>query len=421
MLMIFVRHTKACLGNPAKNIPGLLSKGLSPEKLRQYKHCSCPKWYRGTQEGKTYPRMALNANSWEAAERALEKIKTGDRPEVSGVSMEKAVAAWIEEVTLNHAASGTLAQWRSFTGKLLNFCERKKIRAVQNLDPTAINQWRGEWVHEKGRHGIGIKPNTARGRITVLKLFFKFTRRMRWIKEDPMSLIKIIAPKDEDEECQTLPLDEEGDANYRGLLRAIPEFIEGMRGCSFRPAAWKPAHLSALTELMYETGLRISDAFAFEIGRMEVDRQDGWGSYTTKQIKTKKKVTVAVPPELVQKLLKAPRISQQYIFWDGITSPGKVYRCQIWPQLNGAGKLAGIKDMRPHRLRDSFAVNRLNEGMAMQDVSRLLGHASIATTERYYAPFVKSRKDALIAKRKALATPAPVLVPAKITPIRKHA
>jgi hypothetical protein len=30
----------------------------------------------------------------------------------------------------------------------------------------------------------------------------------------------------------------------------------------------------------------------------------------------------------------------------------------------------------------------------------MLGHASVATTERYYAPFVKSRRDALMAVRK---------------------
>ena len=70
--------------------------------------------------------------------------------------------------------------------------------------------------------------------------------------------------------------------------------------------------------------------------------------------------------------------------------------------MREAGASVGIQGVRPHRLRDSFAVNRLNEGMLIQDVSKLLGHTSVSVTERYYSPFVKSRKNALIARRKAL-------------------
>jgi site-specific recombinase XerD len=46
-------------------------------------------------------------------------------------------------------------------------------------------------------------------------------------------------------------------------------------------------------------------------------------------------------------------------------------------------------------LRDTFAVELLLDGMAIQDVSRLLTHDSIATTERYYGRWVKARRDRL--------------------------
>jgi integrase len=46
-------------------------------------------------------------------------------------------------------------------------------------------------------------------------------------------------------------------------------------------------------------------------------------------------------------------------------------------------------------LRDTFAVDMLLAGMPLEDVSRLLTHKSVRTTERYYARWVKSREKKL--------------------------
>jgi integrase/recombinase XerD len=45
----------------------------------------------------------------------------------------------------------------------------------------------------------------------------------------------------------------------------------------------------------------------------------------------------------------------------------------------------------PHILRDTFAVELLLSGVPMEDVQILLGHTSIRTTEKNYAPWVKAR------------------------------
>lgn len=54
-----------------------------------------------------------------------------------------------------------------------------------------------------------------------------------------------------------------------------------------------------------------------------------------------------------------------------------------------------ITDCRPHRLRDTFAVRALLKGIPLEDVSKLLGHQSVAVTEKYYAPWIASRKRRL--------------------------
>jgi integrase len=61
-------------------------------------------------------------------------------------------------------------------------------------------------------------------------------------------------------------------------------------------------------------------------------------------------------------------------------------------------KAAGIESeghMRSHRLRDTFAVDLLSKGVPMEEVSKLLGHDSVKTTEKSYARWAETRQDRL--------------------------
>jgi len=46
-------------------------------------------------------------------------------------------------------------------------------------------------------------------------------------------------------------------------------------------------------------------------------------------------------------------------------------------------------------VQNTFAVRCLLKGMRIEDVSKLLCHSSISVTERFYAPWVQSRKEQL--------------------------
>jgi Phage integrase family len=53
------------------------------------------------------------------------------------------------------------------------------------------------------------------------------------------------------------------------------------------------------------------------------------------------------------------------------------------------------KRCHSHMLRDTFAIENLLAGVPLDQVSVLLGHASIKTTERHYAPWVRARQEQL--------------------------
>ena len=44
--------------------------------------------------------------------------------------------------------------------------------------------------------------------------------------------------------------------------------------------------------------------------------------------------------------------------------------------------------MRMHDLRRTFGYNLIKQGRPIYEVSKLLGHSSVTTTERHYAPLI---------------------------------
>jgi len=74
-------------------------------------------------------------------------------------------------------------------------------------------------------------------------------------------------------------------------------------------------------------------------------------------------------------------------------SPNRSHRGLILPPAgNTAIRRAGVKDVSSHNLRKIFATRLLSRGAAITDVQHLLGHASVKTTEKAYAAFVKNER-----------------------------
>jgi integrase len=100
-----------------------------------------------------------------------------------------------------------------------------------------------------------------------------------------------------------------------------------------------------------------------------------------------------VPPKVTD-ALKVVDDGDEYYFYGMV---GKPKSCITeWQQrLKLVYEMAGIPDGHSHRLRDTFSVDLLSKGVPLHVVSQLLGHTSIKTTEKHYAPWVKERQDAL--------------------------
>ena len=85
----------------------------------------------------------------------------------------------------------------------------------------------------------------------------------------------------------------------------------------------------------------------------------------------------------------------QYIFWNRREGKPKA-AVDVWERaFKRTFVAAGMPSGHSHQLRDTFAVELLQQGIPLEEVSKLLGHTSIKTTEKSYAPWMKGRQDRL--------------------------
>ncbi len=144
----------------------------------------------------------------------------------------------------------------------------------------------------------------------------------------------------------------------------------------------------ALLELMYATGLRVSEALALEWN--QVDER----SQTLRVLgKGQKERMVPFTDRAWLHLSRyresawvtwsegLPKEKAAVVFMSHLKKP--LTRMAVWKILHKRSLVCGLEGVHPHVLRHSFATHLLQGGADVRFVQLLLGHSSLNTTERY--------------------------------------
>jgi len=129
-----------------------------------------------------------------------------------------------------------------------------------------------------------------------------------------------------------------------------------------------------LISMLYGLGLRISELSELKLE----DIKGGWVQIHGKGNKVRELPLLEVLQKLI-KLYVEQRVPKKYLFEKG-NAP--MNAAQLRYKLTKLFKKAGLK-VTPHQLRHSFATHLLNHGARIADVSELLGHETMATTQVY--------------------------------------
>jgi integrase/recombinase XerD len=142
----------------------------------------------------------------------------------------------------------------------------------------------------------------------------------------------------------------------------------------------------AMLELLYATGLRVSELVMVEVALVNLDA--GYLRVTGKGAKQRLVPMGERARQLLQQYVEEarPRLAKKrasrYVFVS--RRGGPLTRQAFWKLLRRRAQRAGIRQViSPHMLRHSFATHLLEGGADLRSVQVMLGHANIATTQIY--------------------------------------
>lgn len=361
-IQIFVRHSPGCTYAGDEN----------------WRRCACRKHLRWTEAGKQR-RASARTRSWPQAEDAKRKLEAQFEAGAIGVpilqrtdrvTVERAIELFLADKQSQGVQSGVVKKYGRELGRLQRFLSRRAKSLPAEITMEDLTEYKGDWD--------SLYPSSrTRGKVQDrLKTFLRYCYEGRWIDRIPkLSPIRVVA-------APTLPL---SDAEYTKLVSRI-SFVF--------PERTKAKKVHAFVQLMRWSGLAIRDAVTLEREELQHDQKKKLRRVTTSRQKTGTHVSVPIPPAVAQEIMAVQNTNPKFFFWTGNGSEESAVT--NWQHdLRALFRDAGLPQGHPHQLRDTFAVDLLRKGVPLEEVSKLLGHESIKTTERAYAPWVQARQDRL--------------------------
>lgn len=139
----------------------------------------------------------------------------------------------------------------------------------------------------------------------------------------------------------------------------------------------------AILELMYSSGLRVSEAVSIQL--KDIDLDAGILTCTGKGNKTRRVPVGSSAVEWLKSYLIVRRreenIEVQNLFVSSLDKP--INRQLIHSLIKTYAEKCGLEDVSPHTLRHSFATHLIQNSADVRSVQQMLGHADISTTQIY--------------------------------------
>lgn len=255
----------------------------------------------------------------------------------------------------------TMAAYRADLERFILFLLRRRVTAINDVERNHVVKF---LMEEKDRD---MATSTLARRLVAIKVF------MRFLQQEGLLDRNTAEAMDSPRLWQVLP-DTLSEREVERLLEAPDP--DTHRGCRDR----------TLLEVLYGTGLRVSELAALRITDLHLDEK-----YLRCVGKGNKERVVPFGDRAQQMItgyieLHRPALLRHHthdtLF---VTRRGTGFsRKGIWKLIKTYTHKAGItKTVTPHTLRHSFASHLLEHGAQLRVIQEMLGHADIATTQIY--------------------------------------
>jgi site-specific recombinase XerD len=263
---------------------------------------------------------------------------------------------FIDHLKKQGRSSATVLAYGKDIEQLKDFLDQLNKTSVQEITTKDLQAFMAKLQKE------GYTPKSISRKTNSTKTFFRFLKINDYISDDPATLLE--HPKFEMKPPRILSKTE-----YRAL----------------RDAARGDLRMSAIIELLLQTGIRIGELARLHLADVKFSSGSKLGEVHVPAGESYPERTVplnhAAEVSLKKYLEIRPESKNETLF---ITKTGNPLLVRnIRTAIDRYFKLAGIRDAKVNDLRHTFVAHHLMAGTSLVLVSKLAGHKRLATTEKY--------------------------------------
>jgi site-specific recombinase XerD len=253
------------------------------------------------------------------------------------------------------------------------------------ITPTDIREYRQYLQSTEKR-----KANTVNRKLAALSALMRWGIQSGQITTDPIENVKTV------QQAAATPrwLDKH---EQFALQRAIEKDLQ-LAQLRY-PRRWITRRRDAsLIMFLLHTGLRLSEVVSLELSDVQVS--DRKGITLVRRGKGNKERSVPLNAEarkaLQEWLAVRPQVSDAFI-WIAVEASADegISGRAVQRILHRYAQDAGLQELTPHVLRHTFAKNLANNGVGLEKIAALLGHASLNTTRIYITPDARDLERAV--------------------------
>jgi integrase/recombinase XerD len=288
------------------------------------------------------------------------------------------------------AAQNTLDSYRRDLEDAAAFSAARGLQLTQ-AHPTLIRSYLDDIA------GRGFAATSQARRLSALRQFFRFLYTENIRADDPTSTLD--TPKKDRSLPKIL-----SEADVEKLLSRAE--LETKDANSSSAMHFNALRLHALLEILYATGLRVSELVGLPVTVARSDNRflivRGKGS-KDRMVPLSGKARDSMAIYLAVRDRQPNLLESPWLF-PALSESGFLARQVFARELKGLAARAGLKTsaISPHVLRHAFASHLLQNGADLRAVQQLLGHSDISTTQ-IYTHVMEERLHRLVTEHHPLA------------------
>jgi integrase/recombinase XerC len=264
-------------------------------------------------------------------------------------------------------AQATVIAYAKDVEQFVDFLQKRNKIDPKQVEPEDFDDYKEEL------RTLRYSEKSISRKLNSLKSFFRYLKKSDIIADNPVS--QIAHPK---------------------YVTSPPRILIPTEYRALRDAVKKDRRMYAIIELLLQTGMRISELAALQVEDISIPKRQIFISAQSShdsRIVPLNNSAINVIKDYSQ---IRPRSKERTFFLTKSCRPFLVRN--IRSAIDRYFKLAGIKDAKVNDLRHTFIVEQLGAGVPLVNVSKIVGHKRLSTTERYlqFIDLAKMQQDVQI-------------------------